>query len=427
MNQTKLSGLIKKYLAPLIYSSSSLMLSFANFISGIIIIRWLQPEQLGVWHSVRLAITYSQFLLCGINNGLNRELPYYLGREDHTKAKDLAGTALYLNVFACSIGICSGLAATLYFHNESKVLVFSIITVTILIVTTFYRNYLTVTFRSKDSFGKLGNIQFVEAILLLISIPLIYFLTFDGMLLRLIITSIIALVIIHAVRPIKALPVFNKESTIILLKTGIPIFILDYIVTSAATCDRLALLRIGGPVLVGYYALASIANETIAVLPNSIANYFYSRMSFSYGKTNDPKVLWKAAVKIFLFIPLLMLPIAIVGYYAMPPVITMFFPKYIPGIKAAQIMFFVALFSGASIGSNVIWTLKAFKWMTAYQICLASMLLIFPFAGAYLHSSPLLGVVFGLLITRIIAFFLSIVMSYKATHEKRIDALSALS
>ena len=257
----KFTTLTKKIIAPAIYASSSVVLSGANLITGILVIRWIQPEQLGVWHSVRLAITYSFFLLAGINNGLGRELPYALGCANEKKAKGLASTALYFNIVGCCIALFAGLMVTIIFRNKPHVLLFSIIAVSILIVCSFYRNYLIVTFRSHDAFKRLGNMQFLEASLLLATVPLVYFFNFGGLLFRLCLLSIIMLIAIHPIRPVKVRPIFQTDSFKLLAKTGFPIFALDYIVTTAGTCDRLALLHAGGPILVGYYALSSIANE----------------------------------------------------------------------------------------------------------------------------------------------------------------------
>jgi O-antigen/teichoic acid export membrane protein len=419
----KLTALFKRFIAPVIYASSSVALSGANLVTGILVIRWIQPEQLGVWHSARLAVTYSFFLLAGINNGLNRELPFYLGSSNENKARGLAATALYCNMVGCSLAFLGGIVATIVFWNRSQIILFSIIAVSILIICSFYRNYLTVTFRSHDAFRRLGNMQFLEASLLIVTVPLVFFFNFGGLLFRLCLVSVIMLIAIHIIRPVKVRPIFESDSFLLLAKTGFPIFALDYIATTAGTCDRLALLHAGGPILVGYYALSSIANETMSVIPLSIANYFYSRMSFQYGKHSDPKILWKAAIKISFIIPLIMLPICLVGYTVLPSLISHFFPKYINGIGAARVMLWVALFSGAAVGSNILWSLKAWKWMVSYQVTLSVMLALFPFAGVFLNHSPLLGVVYGLLISRIIAFLLTIWMTYMATHEKKTQML----
>jgi len=414
-----LFSIVSKFVSPALYASSSVFLSGANLATGILVIRWIQPEQLGVWHTVRLAMTYAFFLLAGVNNGLNRELPYALGGTNEKRAQGLAGTALYCNVIACALALVAGLGAVYVFRNRPSVVLLSIIAVSFLIVCSFYRNYLIVTFRSHDAFRNLGNMQFLEGVLLVATIPLVFFLHFGGLLLRLGLVAAIMLVAIHAVRPVKVRPAFGKESFLLLAKTGIPIFALDYIATAAGTCDRLALLHAGGAILVGYYALASIACETMSVIPTSIASYFYSRMSYQFGKHNDPQMLWKAAIKSSIVIPILMSPICAAGYFLMPPIITAFFPKYANGIEAARIMLWVALFTGAAIGSNILWSLKAWKWMVSYQVALAAMISVFPFVGAAVHPSPLLGVVYGLLVARIIMFLLTIWMTYMATHGKR--------
>src|SRR6266700_2059054 len=81
---------------PLIYSASTIATSGAQLIAGVLLVRWIVQEDLGVWRSAQLFQTYAFIMLMGINNGLSRELPFALGKNDHSFSDQLAGTALFI-------------------------------------------------------------------------------------------------------------------------------------------------------------------------------------------------------------------------------------------------------------------------------------------------------------------------------------------
>ena len=80
------------------------------------------------------------------------------------------------------------------------------------------------------------------------------------------------------------------------------------------------------------------------LLPTIIADQFYPRMARTYGKTREHGVvklllLKQVVIKFAVTIPLIM-----VIYFISPPLIKLYLPKYVPGIKVARIILFGLLF-----------------------------------------------------------------------------------
>lgn len=71
----------------------SLLLNLARMFTGLICIRWISPEQMGIWQLILLIESYLMFARFGIFNSLNRELPFYLGRNRTEKAMKYHDTA----------------------------------------------------------------------------------------------------------------------------------------------------------------------------------------------------------------------------------------------------------------------------------------------------------------------------------------------
>jgi len=407
----------RQHKTALLYTSSSLFVSLCAMVSGILMVRWIPPADIGLWQSVRLAVTYSMFAMAGITNGLSRELPYFMGRSDGEASRRLASTALLYLLGAGGLALLGGAGTLLVFHSLGNKVLFAIAAVTASIIFTFYTNYLIVTFRSSKSFADLSKVKLVEGCCGLATIPLLFYLGYNGMLLRVMLVAGIVLLVMHRLRPMRVSPAWNGEAFLILLKTGIPIFALDYLASSASTCDRLVLLRYGGVKAVGLYAMALLAKEALDIVPKSLGEYIYPRMSHSLGQLHDPKLLWKMAVKSSVLIVGIMIPIAVIGWFLMPPVVAKLFPKYTEAVTAARVLLIAEVFYGATLGRMAIWSLKSWKLMTWYQILAAGFCAVGPVVGGLLCASPLKGVSLGVLSESVIWCPIAWCFIYLATHR----------
>lgn len=409
----------KEKKAPLYYTASSVSLSLAQMVAGVIIVRLIRPQDLGIWQSVNLALTYSVFLLAGVGNGLSRELPYYLGAKNVPAAERLAGTTLLYTHAICLLALLGGAGVVTFLvlgHRDPK-FTLAAAAVTLLIAFNFYQNYLFITFRSKSSFVDLSGVQMWQGSLKVATLPFLYFLGYQGLVLRYVTVAGVALYLLHRVRPIKVAAAWDTDGFKLLLKTGIPIFALDYIRSCATTSDRVALLHSGGVKEVGLYSLALSVYAAFEVIPVSITHYVYPRMSYHYGRDKNPRALWSLAWKVTLLMAGVMLPIAVAGWFLLPPLVRILFPKYIEGTHAAQLMLFAAVSCGAATGVNALWSMKAWKWMTIYQVTFSGLLAAGPFVGIKVCSSPLTGAACGMAAARLLSAGFAVAFTYFATHQ----------
>ena len=64
-----------------------------RMVGGILQARCVLPAVLGMFNSIGLALGYAPFLQLGILNGINRELPYFIGKGDRQRVNELAAAA----------------------------------------------------------------------------------------------------------------------------------------------------------------------------------------------------------------------------------------------------------------------------------------------------------------------------------------------
>lgn len=399
----------------ILYTASSMAKAAMGFVASFVTMRAVAPADVGLWSSISLVTTYAAFLQAGVNNGLNRELPFYLGSGEERRAMKLAGTAQAFTLLSCVVALIAGIVALFVFRARSQVFVTAVAVETIAVICFFYQSYLVVTFRSTTSLKTLAKVEFIGVLVGLAALPLVYYWTFEGMLWRIGGTSLLGIALLHVGRPIRAALEWDTESLMRLLKTGVPIFVLFYIESSFSTFDRVFLLRTGGVEHVGYYSLALMAQQAMMVVPTSIAIYMYPRMTYHWGKDHDRRALWRRAWKSTAAAVAVMFPIVAVALLALPWLVPVFFPRYTPGIAAAQILLIGSLFNGSVIGVNALWSMKAWKHMAIYQLCGASLRALGPYVGLSLFANPLVAVAVGTACACFLQFTLGMALTFYVT------------
>jgi O-antigen/teichoic acid export membrane protein len=403
----------------ILYTTSSMAKAGMGFVSSVVIMRAVAPADVGLWSTISLVTTYAALLQAGINNGLNRELPFHMGVGDHPRALQLAGTAQAFTLLSCVIALVAGIAALIYFRGSGEAVVTAVAVQTIAAMCFFYQSYLVVTFRSTSSFTRLAKVEFAGVVVGLAALPLVFTFGFLGMLWRVAVTSVLGILFLHAARPVRVGIAWDRHSLSLLLKTGLPIFVLFYIESSFSTFDRVFLLQAGGVEQVGYYSLSLLIQQAMLVVPMSIAVYAYPRMSFDWGKEGSRQAMWNVAWKSTAAAIALMLPLATAAYVALPWIVPMLFPDYAPGIDAARIMLIGSMFNGSAIGANALWSMKAWRYMAAYQLSSAALRAIGPYVGIVLMSDPLLGVAVGTACACVVQFVLGMLLTFRATAGHR--------
>jgi len=409
---------IRDKFTSLFYTASSGVTSIAQLVSSFVIIKFVDPSELGVWNSVKLLTVYSFLILCGINNGLNRELPYSLGQNNLDQARKKTGVALYFNILTSILMVAVGLGVLLILSTRVEFNLFLALAIVLpYIILNHYNNYLTVTYRSKDSFNILSYVKLVESFLMVITILLVVWYGYRGMLLRSLLLLLFITLLMHIYRPIRVKPQWSKPEFITLLKTGTPIFVIDYIKNISNTFAPLFVLNAGGFGMVGLFTLGTMAFGTITVIPSSITQYVYPKYSYAFGKHNNPKDLWKIGVRSLLLCSAMLVPVIIITMILVDPLVQKFFPKYSGGIPAAKIFILASFFNSISILTAILLSLKLFKMLFINQLSFSVLLILMPALCVNLFSNPVIGASIGVLIANVANFILVMCTVYYSTHR----------
>ncbi len=408
------------YRTPLLFTSASMIRAVATIAVGAVIAKFVLPEQLGVFTTLMLFVTYANFLQLGAVSGLNLELPLEIGRGNMEKAKRIAGTIQSFTLVSCIAVIVVGSflfsIIKVDFNTSEEYVRFLIPIVLVMASLTFYQNYLLATFRSNSSFLKLSVIQLAEAVFNLLSIVLVVYFAFEGLILKTLLVMLFYVIILHVARPIKVAFFWDKSLLKQVIKVGFPIFILSYIEVFAVSADKLFLLNYSTLRDVGIYSFAAYSLTAFSIFSSSVASYFYPKLTYNYGKNKNRLVLWGYVKKITILLLIMQSVLFIICYFVVPVVITKFFLQYVDSIPIIHLLILAGVMKGSVIGVNVLWSMKAWKSMVLYQVGTAAVLLfcIFTLVNIYVNKS--IAVAAGVLLGNIFGLVLGIYLSYKETH-----------
>lgn len=404
------------YKTPIVYASSSVIKAFATLVAGFFIAKFIAPEDLGLWTTLSLFITYSLCLQGGVINGLNLELPLSFGEGKNKRGRLMVSVTQTFTLVLSFVFFLVGFLLYLFFPFENEKVKYGVLAVSFIIIFTFYQNHLLSTFRSNNSFLKLSYLQIVDATVNLITILLVFYFSYYGMLMKAVLVIILFVTLLHLNRPIKVAMKWDKKVFFQLLKVGFPIFILAYVESLALTFDKLMLIKYTDLKNVGFYSFALYALTFSTLFSNSIASYIYPKMSFQYGKDKNKLILWKYVKKITVLLLVIQIPLFVAGYFLVPKIVSELFPNYSESIIPMQILLFAGIMKGSVIGVNVIWSMKKWKYMIIYQVSYAVLVLSFIYLFLNIYPNKIIGVSFGLMYANIANLIIGVFLSYKATH-----------
>jgi len=347
------------------YIASGLVKTAAHTLSGFIVLRWLEPESLGNWQSFTVFVGYLQILTLGVTSGLNRELPYWLGKGDKELGMLRLKTAGYFTT-SLSLGlmvVISLLALMLYTLNildlsQTLMMILAFSTGALAIQT----NFLGATFRSDQAFDKLSKIQLYNSLLYFALIPLVYFFELWGYIVYQIALAVALYIGYQMYKPYKVKYSFSSVQFKELVKVGFPMYFWNYLAASSRSLPRLILVLFGTPLLVGLFAPAAAINAAMLNLPAYTNRYLFPQMSFKFGKNNNVREIYKYTIKAASYLFVIMFTGGLILTFLIPYIFPIVFPKYVEGILVAQIVIFSGVFySINALFHNALNSVKSFK------------------------------------------------------------------
>ncbi|MFN3554341.1 MAG: lipopolysaccharide biosynthesis protein [Bacteroidales bacterium] len=411
-NPTAISGFL--------YTSSSLIKSFVGIVSGFLVLRYVAPEEIGIWQAFFIISTYAGFLNAGVPSGLNREIPFLFGKGMKEKAFEMAAAAKYFSQVCGGIAFLAmalGTALMLYFQQPWRnILAFS--GVLVLVALEFLYGYYIVLYRTNEAFRDFSKVNIAESVLLVGLFPAIIYFGFTGFVVYKVLTSLIFLLLLKFYNPIKVRASFNRKHIVDLIKIGLPIAVMGYLYGIGKSFIKFALLYHGGVLLLGVFAPVFAIISAIKILPKTLARFFYPKFSYELGKTGDTRQLWKKVQRISFYLAIMLCLFFIPVIFLIPFFIETFLPKYTESIFAAQMVTLSALIASSFLGVHALNSLKAYKGRLIITLIYLITAAAFPFSLPLFFQNPIIGISVSLVVVDIVNF----VVSYFVTRYSLLNA-----
>ncbi len=318
------------------YTSAAIFCRVAAIVQSLLVIRWMEPEALGVWLGLQLITIYGTHAHFGVLAALNQQLPRHLGRNEADRAdriEDLArGWILILLVGGVS---AAGLMAAAGWGDSDygRGAIALTITAALMLGINFHLG----VFRARSRFGRAGVGNVINALGMLVGLPLVYYLQYEGLLWRVVAVAILTLIACLAMNGWKMRIALDGKELLELVRLGVPIAVILAGSAVFAAMDRTLILWLLDDQAMGQYALCFAVARVMKLFPTTFGQVFYPRMTAMYAAEGMSRGLLRRCAQASVLSGVIVGAIAIGAVAALPWVVTTFFPKYVDGLPALRI------------------------------------------------------------------------------------------
>ena len=327
-----------------LFSFSTICFQASRFIVAMIVARWVGPENFGVWNSLQPLLAYGVIFFCGVPNGLNREIPFLMGKGATRDVQKLISfSVIFVFCVSSIIGITTVLVSLLFdVPNNFK---FPIRFVGILFIPMNMYMLFQFLLKSRIQFHAMSTQQFLFSFFYPIcTLMCAFFAGISGYILGQALSAMIMVLIIYRVSIFRINIEISWESFKRLSRIGLPLMGAGLLFSLLTTVDRWVILAYLGVKDLGQYTVAILLFGVLSVVPIVISQQMYPRMAYLYGKTSSSFSLFPMIAKQSLSSFAATIPLIAIAYLFIPFFVSVFMQQYSDGISPARITLIGLLF-----------------------------------------------------------------------------------
>jgi O-antigen/teichoic acid export membrane protein len=321
-------------------SGGNLLAMAMRLAGGILLGRLVAPSTLGLFAGIGLVVGYASIAQLGIHNGVNRELPFHLGRGDIARAHALAATGqAWALASGGVVSVCLLAVAAWQLVQGDLQQAAGWATNAILVMFSFYGNngYLSITFRTSSEFVRLARVNVVEAATSIAGLVLVAAFGFYGLCLRVILAGATSTALLYRWRPVRVGPHWSLGNLRHLFKIGAPIYAVGQVYGLwVGVINSTLVLEFTGTEGLGLYAMVALGIAAMEVVPAALAQVLYPRMAQEYGAGRDTRHLVQISIKPMLATSAGLAVVAAAGWFAVEPAVRFLIPQYVGAVPAMQ-------------------------------------------------------------------------------------------
>lgn len=305
----------------------------------------LQPSDYGMWLILVLIASYAPILCFGTVETLLKQYPFYYGMNDIIKIKELENGVFSSLIISTLILLFIAASSAVILRTELE---YYVQIMFLSAAICFFSSFFSFRFVARQNFKVVSYLEASRAfITFAFLISFSYFWGLKGTILGFFITEILIFFLslsLNSKINDKLGFNFNPNYILKLIKIGLPITLVWWAFMLQSTVDRLISMSLLGKTETGYYGLGVSIVSVLILIPQIIGRVLYPKINESVGKNLICDELYKLVV-----IPTKLLSMALplligILLFSSPWIYKFMFPKYMPGLYSAQILFLGSFF-----------------------------------------------------------------------------------
>jgi len=330
------------------YVGSSIIGQGFGLVRAVLMPVFFSPTQLGVWNIMNLILSYCPHAQLGLTHGMNKLIPMMKGSGNNEEEVNIQNSVFWVNVLLSLLAFI-GMFLYSYFVADAYVIPLRILAAIVFFQMLYYYHFSLL--RANSRFIIVSNGIFLTSVLSTVLV-ITCIVIFPNPVIGGLIGSGLSTLIVLIYWVIKGAYFFPFKINLSTIKKcffyGIPVLAIGILDSCTVSIDRMFIAVSMSKAQLGYYALGIMISGMVSLIPGSVASVLYSTMLESYAVKNDPK-----DVKNLLVGPMRVmwaLIILLIGFsiIAVPGLIHLFIPKYIPSIPIVQMLIFGSFFMSSS-------------------------------------------------------------------------------
>lgn len=365
---------------------STVVCSAMSFIFSVYSKSLVATTPLGIYSTCLIVQTYMNYAQFGVLNAYNRDYPQALGRKDYQTAAKLKNNAItfMLMVYALIFVVFEAWVLIKYHGSigvsqKQTYYAFGYAMCPIMILLKSFDDMSNATVRMNGKYNKSAIIGFVRTLLALgIGVLGLKLFGYYGLYAMTCSSAILGIALFYKEALSGAKLEFDFSYMKIMIAGGLPLLVNSLIWTIVQNVDKHVILTFLDTDALGVYSVPTMGFTTMVLVPQTIAQVFYIKISHLYGAHQDEKEILDKAGYFTSITALISGAACLFVFYIMPIFVRYFMPMYTDGTAATQILVIgVAVYATTMIYGNIFSVLKLNKSLIANSVALCIFNIIF--------------------------------------------------
>ncbi len=336
------------------YAGSQYVARLSTLVRGFVVARILGPTEYGKWIALLVIYELGAYVHLGILNGMDREIPFHLGKGEKEKAWNYRDSGFTAVLGFTSLFLLALVAMDLLnWKSYAPLTRFALPAagIALLIENQIFLHYNL--FRAQQRIGPPAEGWVVQGISnLALSIPFVLLFRVHGLFVALIASNLVTLAVLRARSDWRFGFRWNLGEKWRLLRRGAPILVYLFVEVLLRQVDKLVIIAFLSREMLGYYGIAFTVAQMLMYVTTAASFTIFPRFLAEYGKTGEigslARTLKEPTFAFSIFIPTFL---GLVYLWIHIP-IEHLLPKFLPGIAPMRILLCGTVFySLASLSS----------------------------------------------------------------------------